>query len=457
MSLINTKVKKIGIRQVEVDTRGNEVVWKPTEKQAEMLVRGEFEILFGGSRGGGKTAAGMAWLLYDIQNPLFRALVIRRNFDDLKDWIDRAGIMYRSLGVKIAGNPPEIVFPSGAIIRTGHLKDENAYSKYVGHEYHKMIIEELTQIPSEDSYLKLIASCRSTAKGLAPQVLCTTNPGGPGHSWVKKRFVDVAPPGITYLDPITGRSRVFIPAKVQDNPYLMTNDPFYVKMLDGLPPNLRKAWRDGEWEEYEVDGAYYGSEFKDLKRSGRITTVPYDPSLRVDTWWDLGMHDYTAIWFTQVYGKEIRVIDYYENSGEGLQFYIRVLNEKRYLYGRHTAPHDITVREMTTGRSRLETARGLGIDFKVAAKLNVQDGIQAVRNILPMCWFDAKNCEDGIRALESYHKEFDEKRQVFKDSPEHDFSSHAADAFRILAVGMDTYEDYDPNFNYEATIGDEAW
>jgi hypothetical protein len=112
---------------------------------------------------------------------------------------------------------------------------------------------------------------------------------------------------------------------------------------------------------------------------------------------------------------------------------------------------------MTTGRSRLETARGLGIDFKVAAKLNVQDGIQAVRNILPMCWFDAKNCEDGIRALESYHKEFDEKRQVFKDSPEHDFSSHAADAFRILAVGMDTYEDYDPNFNYEATIGDEAW
>jgi hypothetical protein len=115
MSLINTKVKKIGIRQVEVDTRGNEVVWKPTEKQAEMLVRGEFEILFGGSRGGGKTAAGMAWLLYDIQNPLFRALVIRRNFDDLKDWIDRAGIMYRSLGVKIAGNPPEIVFPSGLL------------------------------------------------------------------------------------------------------------------------------------------------------------------------------------------------------------------------------------------------------------------------------------------------------------------------------------------------------
>ncbi len=158
------------------------VFWTPhVGPQLEVLKRTEYEILFGGSRGGGKTDAGLAWLIRWNSIPHYRALVIRRNSDDLRDWVDRAQIFYGTCGGRVVGNPPEIRFPSGAKIRTGHLKDDNAYTKYMGHEYHKMLIEELTQIDSELNYLKLIASCRSTDPKLKPQIFSTTNPGGLGH------------------------------------------------------------------------------------------------------------------------------------------------------------------------------------------------------------------------------------------------------------------------------------
>lgn len=190
----------------------------------------------------------MAWLLRWIDNPLYHALIIRKDVKDLSDWVDRARVMYAGTGANFAYRPAEIKFPSGAIFRTGHLNDANAYEAYQGHEYQKMLIEELTQIPEEESYLKLISSCRSTIEGLSPQVFATTNPGGSGHGWVKSRFIDVSKWGETYIDPKTGLSRIFIPAKVTDNPILMDKDPGYLHMLEGLPTNLRKAWKDGSWD-----------------------------------------------------------------------------------------------------------------------------------------------------------------------------------------------------------------
>src|SRR5579859_298948 len=138
---------------------------RPNPGQQEYALRqpySVFEILYGGARGGGKTFAGMIWMLEYIDNPRYQGLVIRRNSDDLSDWIQRARHLYHSMGAEIVGNPPMIRFPSGAIIRTGHLKDENAYTKYQGHEYQKMLIEELTQITSESRYVQLIQSCRTT-------------------------------------------------------------------------------------------------------------------------------------------------------------------------------------------------------------------------------------------------------------------------------------------------------
>lgn len=216
--------------------------------QTEALTRTEFEILYGGARGGGKTDAGIAWLLRYINNPLYRALIIRKNADDLSDWIARAKRMYQDTFAEFIGKPAEIRFPSGATFKTGHLKDEDAYTKYQGHEYQRMLIEELNQIPFEESYLKLISSCRSVIPEIPPQVFATTNPGGIGHNWIKARFVDGTLWGSPQTDSKTHRSRIFIPAKITDNPTLMQVDPAYIQFLEGLPPMLKKAWRDGSWD-----------------------------------------------------------------------------------------------------------------------------------------------------------------------------------------------------------------
>jgi hypothetical protein len=149
----------------------------------------------------------------------------------------------------------------------------------------------------------------------------------------------------------------------------------------------------------------------------------------------LGIGDSTAIWFVQTLYNEIRLIDYYETSGEGLPYYRRYLDGKEYNYGSHYAPHDIEVRELGSGRSRLEIARSLGIDFQVIQKLRVEDGIEAARAVFPRCWFDKEKCEQGLDALASYRKEWDVKRQEFKQRPYHDWASHAADAFRYFAIG----------------------
>lgn len=184
-----------------------------------------------------------------------------------------------------------------------------------------------------------------------------------------------------------------------------------------------------------VEGAYYGNQLVEAEKGGRITNIPYDPALSVHTAWDLGIGDSTAIWFYQETGQEIRFIDYYETNGESLNYYIKYLQDKPYVYGEHIAPHDIQVRELTTGKTRMDTARELGIYFQVADKLPIDDGIDAARNILSRCWFDELKCEKGLSALRSYHKEFDEKNEVYKNKPQHDWSSHGADAFRYFAVG----------------------
>ena len=226
--------------------------WRPNPgPQTEVLRRSEFEILYGGARGGGKTDAGMVWMVEPqyIKNPRYKGLVIRRNSDDLSDWTARARVMYQPMRASFAGNPPKITFPSGAFIRTGHLKDENAFGKYQGHEYQKILIEELTQIPRESFYEMLIASARSTVEDLPAQVFCTANPGGPGHAWVKGRFVDMSR-NRTYI-PDGGRPRIFIPSTMDDNPVLAERDPEYVKTIESIKDeNLRMAWRFGDWDRF---------------------------------------------------------------------------------------------------------------------------------------------------------------------------------------------------------------
>mgnify|MGYP000583001551 CR=1 FL=1 len=197
-------------------------------------------------------------------------------------------------------------------------------------------------------------------------------------------------------------------------------------------------------QEYEcsftaaIIGAYYGKLLSEAEEAGRITRVPYDPMYPVHTAWDLGINDSTAIWFAQIFrGGAVNVIDYYESSGVGLDHYADILTKKDYNYGDHLAPHDIEVRELGSGKSRLETAFSLGIRFKVIPKMKVADGINAARMMLPRCYFDRDKTAEGLDMLRQYRQEWDDKKRSFRDAPRHDFTSHAADAFRYLAIGLE--------------------
>lgn len=194
--------------------------------------------------------------------------------------------------------------------------------------------------------------------------------------------------------------------------------------------------------EAAVKGSIYGAELELARTQKRVTSVPYDPVLPVDTWWDLGMGDATAIIFSQTLkGGEIRLIDYYEHSGEGLPHYAKVLRDKGYVYGEHWAPHDIQVRELASGRSRRETALSLGIKFKMVPRVNVEDGIHAARMLFPRIWFDADKTAPLLESLQHYRRLFNQRTQEFGETPVHDWSSHGADAFRYLCTGLKPRKD----------------
>ena len=203
--------------------------------------------------------------------------------------------------------------------------------------------------------------------------------------------------------------------------------------------------------EASVKGAIYARELEAVRAAGRITRVPYDPMLPVDTDWDLGVGDAMAIWFSQsTKGGEVRLIDYEEASGEGFPYYAQRLAQRGYTYGTHWAPHDIAVRELGSGKSRLEVAAGFGLRFRVtprihgAAGVEVEEGISAVRLLLPRCWFDAEKCQAGIEALMHYRRDYNARINEFKATPVHDWASHGADAFRGLAVRHQTPIDEAP-------------
>ena len=185
-----------------------------------------------------------------------------------------------------------------------------------------------------------------------------------------------------------------------------------------------------------IRGAIYKEEIGRAREEGRIGAVPYDRYLPVYTSWDLGFTDATAIWFIQLAGGEIHFIDYYEASGEPLTHYADVIREKGYEYAEHYFPHDVRAHELISGLSRFETLRALGIEPNVVPNHRVDDGINAMRRIFDRCWFDEKNCDRGIEALTMYCREYDDKLQILKPRPKHDWTSHGSDAARIFAAGF---------------------
>ena len=186
-----------------------------------------------------------------------------------------------------------------------------------------------------------------------------------------------------------------------------------------------------------IQGAYYTQQLKALW--DRRTTVPIEQWLEVHTFWDIWVWDATAIIFAQIVGKEVRVVDYLESSWEWVGYYLEELKKKWYMYWNHYFPHDVEVREFTSGKSRLDTIREKGLtNIKITPKLWVMDGIDLARQYFQYMRFDKARCSYLLDCLQQYHKEYDEKRKIYKEHPEHDWSSHGADAFRYMAVNIDT-------------------
>ena len=185
-----------------------------------------------------------------------------------------------------------------------------------------------------------------------------------------------------------------------------------------------------------VEGAIYAREIEEARKQGRIGSVPWNKMLPVNTAWDLGYDDATAIWFYQQVGNKIHVIDYAEHSGAGLDFYADLLADRGYRYGHHLFPHDVEVTELGSGKSRRSILQGLGIRVSTVPKHKVWDGIDAGRLILSRAVFDHDRCAQGLDALALYRREYDEKKQIMRETPRHDRYSHGADAWRYLAMGL---------------------
>jgi len=218
-------------------------------------------------------------------------------------------------------------------------------------------------------------------------------------------------------------------------------------------------------QEYEcsfeaaIIGAIWGTEMRKVSEDGRITKVENQIEVKTHTAWDLGHTDDTAIWWYQVIAGEIHIVDFFALSGGTIEEFVAKIKEKPYNYGKHYLPHDARARTLASGGKSVieQMAAHLGINnLAIVPSLTVQDGIQAVRMALPRCWFDAEKCADGIEALRQYQREYDEDKKAFRQTPKHDWTSHPADAMRMLAISWrEEPKDKPPDLSKVLIVGPE--
>lgn len=423
---------------------------KPTPIQQQMLSSNASEVLWYGSRAGGKSYATYFAPLYHIHHSDFTGLILRTSFTDLNDYLKSAKTFYEPVGAKVTfGGTPKIVFPSGATLFVSYMKDSSSLEKQKGKNLQLIIFEELTQLPSEELYEKLLATLRSSNPDIKPQMIATTNPDGVGARWVYDRW-DIGNEEkhnkLWMTDEDT--SRHALKSGVQDNPYIMENNPEYVKTLmsyEKSNPTLYKQWYLGEFIFTADKSQYYHQWMLDAEEQDRIKDFYIEPNLPVYTAHDIGINDSWSIVFWQHFGNEIRIINYYENNNEGVEHYIGILHEfrERYniQYGMHFGPHDIEVRELSTGISRRQTFAKMGLHMQLTPNESIQEGINAARQMIPKCYFHKTNCfskHDNktslVQHLKVYRKQWSEATQNFTNTPFHGPESNGADAFRYFAL-----------------------
>lgn len=428
-----------------------DVIWQPTDRQSEFLACDDFEVLYGGAAGGGKSDALLIdalCLQHDgVNNPNHRAILFRRSYPELRDLIDRSIELYEDIAPGAKYNQTEKVwtFPSGAKVEFGYLQHDSDRLRYRGRAWNYIGFDELTLWPTNVCYLYLFSRCRSTDKTLPRYIRATTNPDGPGQKWVMQRWgiqVDGRATNVPVdieddeLGVVTTVHRRFIPAKLSDNPHLSQTG--YREALLQLDRDERDALLKGLWSGNKVKGAYYINEMQKLRAEGRIRRVPYQPGVPVNTFWDLGRNDNTSIWFHQQVAGEERFILAYENSFESLDHYASYLLSRGYVYGKHFLPHDASYERLTKMTEGSKTFQGMlqellpGHRFEIVPRIQeVTIGIQQTRmKMQGNVYIDEEGCSDGIVALDNYRKRYNEKLDAYMPEPLHDRYSNYADAFR---------------------------
>jgi hypothetical protein len=240
---------------------------------------------------------------------------------------------------------------------------------------------------------------------------------------------------------------------------------WYVKKAEQQQGDMKREFPSTPDEAFEaaIEGAYYADQLARMEMDSRLVRLPIETSIPVMTTWDLGLNDACSIWFIQVVGREIRFVDYYENSGFGLEHYVHELERRRaqygFVYGTHYFPHDVATCEISNGRSRFDTLAGLGVTPTTVPRVaNINDGINAVRRLLGQSLIDPMRCDRGLKALRNYRKEWDEDRASFRDRPFHNWASHGADSLRNFAQGFVEPPMVRPRSRYRARPGGgETW
>ncbi len=389
------------------------------EKLKPLLTEAKrYRVLYGG-RGGAKSwGVARALLIKGTMRPL-RILCARETQRSISESVhqllqDQIALM--GLEAFYTIKEKEIVGRNGTQIYFAGLRQQGV-TNLKSYEGVDVCWVEEAQVVTRRSWTILIPTIRKEGS----EIWITFNPELDTDE-TYQRFVSNPPP-----------TAQLIKINWSDNPWFpetLRQEKDLLKERDIVA--YRNIW-EGECRP-TVDGAIYAREMQLAGSQDRITKVPYEPASLVSTYWDLGVGDSTAIWFAQHIGPEVRIIDYYESTGVGLPHYAEVVKTRGYHYNRHVAPHDINVRELGSGRSRLEIAQSLGIRFDIAPKLSLEDGIAAARNLLIKCWFDKEKCADGINCLRHYRWDWNQRLDMAKPTPLHDWASHGADAFRYLAV-----------------------
>jgi hypothetical protein len=355
-----------------------------------------------------------------VTNARFSGLVIRKDYEDLSQWIERARVFYHGSG-EISGNPAVIHWKWGGVTKIGHWKDQDTISKYLGSEFQKLLVEEVTQsIGTEKEYRMLWGSLRSSVPGLRPQFFGTTNPGGVGHAWVKRYWVDVSR-NKPYTDLVTGKTRIFIPSTVDDNKILLGIDPGYRRVLEGLPDNLRRAWLNGDWDLHE--GQFF-TDFGPHMRESPFLIRPEDGG-RLYGSLDIGIGHYTSfgLWMMDEAFVMHRLLSYKANgfthSTHAEAIFDRVAsfkwsngmlpvrvwvghdawNKSRLNKDTSRAPVDEYIDAFTKGYGDRETARRVF----VKANTDRRNGCQVMREVMK-----TKDGTPGLAYFDAYNTSFEE-------------------------------------------------